>query len=140
MVTFGAESETEGDYGGVVGGYGGFWRRFGAGFVDAAAVGLVAVILSFSLEADQVALWDFVFSFSYYVLGNAWGGTPGKRVLGLRVVNAAGGVPGLARALIRHLVAGISLLALLMGYFWMLWDAHKQTWHDKAAGTYVIHA
>ena len=26
----------------------------------------------------------------------------------------------------------------LIGGLWMLWDKHKQMWHDKLAGTFVI--
>ena len=25
-----------------------------------------------------------------------------------------------------------------LGYFWMLWDGEKQTWHDKLATTVVV--
>ena len=25
-----------------------------------------------------------------------------------------------------------------LGFLWMVWDKNKQTWHDKAAGSYVI--
>jgi uncharacterized RDD family membrane protein YckC len=26
----------------------------------------------------------------------------------------------------------------LLGYFWMLWDNGKQTWHDKMARSFVV--
>ena len=32
----------------------------------------------------------------------------------------------------------VSGLACGLGYLWMLWDPQRQTWHDKAAGTYVV--
>jgi len=25
-----------------------------------------------------------------------------------------------------------------LGFLWMLWDKDRQTWHDKAAGSFVI--
>ena len=25
-----------------------------------------------------------------------------------------------------------------LGFFWMLWDKDKETWHDKIAGTTVV--
>jgi uncharacterized RDD family membrane protein YckC len=34
----------------------------------------------------------------------------------------------------------VSCAALGLGYLWMLWDAEKQTWHDKVAKTYVVRA
>jgi uncharacterized RDD family membrane protein YckC len=27
-----------------------------------------------------------------------------------------------------------------LGYFWMLWDKEKQTWHDKVANDVVVPA
>ncbi|MFC3854060.1 RDD family protein [Salinispirillum marinum] len=33
----------------------------------------------------------------------------------------------------------VSTIPLLLGFFWMLWDAKNQTWHDKLAGTVVVH-
>jgi uncharacterized RDD family membrane protein YckC len=35
-------------------------------------------------------------------------------------------------------VAIFSGLVLLLGYLWAIWDANKQTWHDKAAGSFVV--
>ena len=32
----------------------------------------------------------------------------------------------------------LSTIPLLLGYFWMLWDSEKQTWHDKLAGSVVV--
>ena len=34
----------------------------------------------------------------------------------------------------------VSGAVLGLGYLWMLWDAEKQTWHDKVAKTYVVKA
>ena len=118
--------------------YAGFWLRFGAILVDGVILGVVGVILLFVLTDTTAALFNFVIGFAYYVLGNGWGGTPGKRLLGLRVVNNDGDEPGLAAGLVRYLVTLISALALFLGYLWMLWDGQRQTWHDKAAGTFVV--
>ena len=30
------------------------------------------------------------------------------------------------------------MIPLFLGYFWMLWDREKQTWHDKMAGSVVV--
>jgi uncharacterized RDD family membrane protein YckC len=27
---------------------------------------------------------------------------------------------------------------LFLGFFWIIWDAEKQGWHDKIAGTVVV--
>lgn len=74
------------------------------------------------------------------------GQTLGKRVAGVRVVDAATGQPPpLGRALVR---AAPYLLALVpvVGSFWSLaylpavWRARRQGWHDLAAGTIVVTA
>jgi uncharacterized RDD family membrane protein YckC len=41
-------------------------------------------------------------------------------------------------ALVRSLAAAFSILVLFLGYLWIGWDAEKQGWHDKIAGTYVL--
>ena len=45
---------------------------------------------------------------------------------------------GYVRAFVRWLGSILSALALFLGYFWMLWDPEKQTWHDKMAGSVVV--
>jgi uncharacterized RDD family membrane protein YckC len=39
---------------------------------------------------------------------------------------------------VRWIVAYISGATIFLGYLWMLWDPRKQTWHDKAAGSFVV--
>jgi uncharacterized RDD family membrane protein YckC len=34
----------------------------------------------------------------------------------------------------------ISVIVLLIGVIWAAFDANKQGWHDKIAGTYVVKA
>ena len=67
------------------------------------------------------------------------GQTPGKKALGIRVIDFSGGGPiGYGRALIRYLGRIVSAIVLLLGYFWMIWDKEKQTWHDKFANSVVV--
>jgi uncharacterized RDD family membrane protein YckC len=67
------------------------------------------------------------------------GQTVGKRVLGIRVVDArTGGSIGVGRAVGRYFGRLISGLVCLLGYLWMLWDPEKQTWHDKMVTSYVV--
>ena len=66
-------------------------------------------------------------------------GTPGKLVLGLVIVDAeTGGAPRFGRLVLRYLGYLLSALPLGLGYFWMLWDDRRQTWHDKLGGTLVL--
>jgi uncharacterized RDD family membrane protein YckC len=74
-----------------------------------------------------------------YFIGSGSGQTPGMRLLNIRAVDAVtGGRVDYGRAFIRYLVGIVSQLPCYLGYFWMLWDREKQTWHDKASGTFVV--
>jgi len=113
------------------------WTRFAALLVDWVLVWLsFTFILTFLTGTGMVVA---VFAPGvYFWLGNSLGGTFGKRISGLAVVDEAGNPPGLARGLVRYLVSIVSAVAVYVGYLWMIWDGKKQTWHDKAAGTYVV--
>lgn len=80
-----------------------------------------------------------LFSLGYSVLFTGLvGQTPGKRAVGIKMVLADGRVPAVGRAFLREVVGKfLSGLVLCVGYLWMLWDAERQCWHDKPAGTRV---
>ena len=65
--------------------------------------------------------------------------TPGKLVLGLRIVDAeTGGMPELRSLVMRYIGYLVSALPLGLGYLWVLWDPRRQGWHDKMARTLVV--
>lgn len=67
------------------------------------------------------------------------GQSPGKYLLGIRVVDAQGRRPGWARALARELLGKfVSTLILGFGYAWAAADPRRQALHDKIAGTFVV--
>ena len=68
------------------------------------------------------------------------GATPGKKILGLRVVSEDGGPMDPKRAGLRAVMSLVSGSVLLLGYAWALWDARRRTWHDAIAGTRVARA
>ncbi|MDA0365342.1 MAG: RDD family protein [Chloroflexi bacterium] len=68
---------------------------------------------------------------------NRRGWSPGKRAWGLRVEGADGARPTLMRALVRALAGEVSTVFYL-GYVWASWDRQGQTWHDKAAASWVV--
>lgn len=70
--------------------------------------------------------------------GQAWGRT----AMGIRLVDAGSGTPiGGGRAFGRAILAGtVSSWICYLGYLWMLWDARKQTWHDKIVTSVVVKA
>lgn len=70
-----------------------------------------------------------------------YGATPGKLALGLKVVDArTGGQPATGRLVLRFLCYLVSALPLYLGFLWIAVDRRKQGWHDKIAGTVVIHS
>jgi uncharacterized RDD family membrane protein YckC len=68
------------------------------------------------------------------------GQTPGKALLGLRVVRADGRRVTVATALLRYLGYWISAIPLFLGFAWILVDDERRGWHDLIAGTYVEYA
>ncbi len=78
---------------------------------------------------------------AYFVLLEAGGGTPGKRLLGMRIVAADdGGAPGFKRALIRNLMQIVDALPVLylVGILTIATSERKQRLGDRVAGTYVV--
>jgi uncharacterized RDD family membrane protein YckC len=67
------------------------------------------------------------------------GYTPGKAILGLKVMRKNGGKLSFGRSLLRFFAYWISMLPLFLGFFWVLWDSKRQGWHDKIAGTQVFY-
>ncbi len=119
----------------------GFWIRFGAAVIDSLIIGVVSGVLRFAVGQIISSLIGLVLSFAYFGFfeGGPSGQTPGKKVCGIRVVRAADGGPlGWSTALLRHLCSYVSAIPCGLGYFWMLWDKEKQTWHDKWSGTLEV--
>lgn len=66
------------------------------------------------------------------------GQTPGKWLLGLRVVAVGGGRVGVGRAVLRFVGYLISALPFYVGFLWVL-GAERRGWHDRIAGTEVVY-
>jgi len=75
----------------------------------------------------------------YQLVGNMTGGTIGKRLLGLRVVNRDGsGTPGFGRSLTRALIWLIGSTGANFGFIAALFNRENRTLHDYASGTVVV--
>ena len=87
-------------------------------------------------------IWSFIATTAYFaMMWSRTGQTLGKKWLGIKVVTADGSPPSFWRAAGRGLIGYmISSWILSLGFLWMLWDDHCQTWHDKLFGTYVVEA
>lgn len=85
----------------------------------------------------------FLFPLAYGVWGLTLlveGQTPGKKLMGLRVVNEQDGkLPGFGRMFVREIPGRIvSGLICGLGYLWAVFDKDGQCWHDKIARTVVV--
>jgi uncharacterized RDD family membrane protein YckC len=70
---------------------------------------------------------------------SAWSASPGKHLLGLRVVDARGdGRPSLAQTLVRHFAGALSWLTLNLGHALAAVPPHKRALHDYLARARVL--
>jgi uncharacterized RDD family membrane protein YckC len=68
-----------------------------------------------------------------------WNGrTLGRLLLGLRLVDTHGMAPTPGRAIFRALLAGLSFVLFLGGFWMALFDRRGQTLHDKLTSTFVV--
>ncbi|MEO8101297.1 MAG: RDD family protein [Betaproteobacteria bacterium] len=136
--------------------YVGFWARVLAAVVDSicALMIIVPVIVWVygpgylsQIEGKLVAgPVDFLVQYllpavAVVLFWLARGATPGKMVIGARIVDADTlGDLGTGQAILRYIGYYISMIPLCLGLIWVGIDARKQGWHDKIAGTLVIKA
>ncbi len=129
--------------------YGGFWIRVVAYIIDGVIIGVVAgiidAILHINLTDPQNPGYgagsgvNLVLSFAYFVgMWSYWGATLGQRIFKLKVVDANTGQPiAIGKAAVRWIGLFISFLVCFVGVIWVAFDARKQGWMDKIAGTVV---
>ena len=71
------------------------------------------------------------------------GQTPGKRLVGLRVLRSNGRGQGFGTSLMRDTLGkGLAFIVPfgnLVNYLWPLWDSRRQALHDKLLSTQVVH-
>ena len=79
-------------------------------------------------------------AYNWYFWTQNNGQTPGKMVMGIRVIKRGGGKLGDAEAVVRYVGYYINTAIFLLGWIWALLDEDSQGWHDKLAGTVVINA
>lgn len=120
-----------------------FGIRLVAALIDGIGLSIVGWIIR-QIVGDVVGgLVGLVVGIAYFVYleGSASGQTVGKRALGIRVLDLrTSGRIDYTKAFIRYIGRYVSAIPCLLGFFWMLWDTEKQTWHDKIAGTVVVPA
>jgi uncharacterized RDD family membrane protein YckC len=136
----------------------GFWRRLAAAFLDWLLVGILAAAVgqlfgvdvpSPSSTAGYAANYEFqpapgpfilvgLVYFTYFHATSA-GQSIGDKILGIRVLDATTGrsLP-YVRAFVRALMSNLSAIPFFLGFFWMLWEPRKRTWHDIVADSLVV--
>ena len=132
--------------------YAGFWLRFCAVLIDTVVlvfcIGIPLTLIygkEYWLSARVYSgFWYIVINFVLPIVLTAWFwrrflGTPGKMLLGLKVVDATtGGKLSWGQAVGRYFAYFVSMIPLCLGYLWIGIDIRKQGFHDKLAGTVVI--
>jgi uncharacterized RDD family membrane protein YckC len=107
----------------------GFWIRMVALLIDAILIGAVTqmshVVLPL-LAAYGAVLWKYK------------GATIGGIIFGIKVVRLDSKPVDWMTSVVRALACFLSLIALGLGFIWIAFDAEKQGWHDKIAGTVVV--
>lgn len=132
--------------------YTGFWLRTGAAIIDTLVLMLITVPLLLAIYGRDY--WDykgFIYGPADFVVSYVlpailivalWcklGATPGKMAIGATIVDArTGAKPTVTQSIIRYVGYYVSMIGLLLGYFWIGFDPRKQGWHDKLAGTVVV--
>ena len=73
----------------------------------------------------------------HFVTVTAWGTSPGKRIVGLRMVDCHGAQLGPLRALVHAVLRPLTLACLALGPLWALADPERRTLYDRISGVYV---
>ena len=134
--------------------YVGFWKRVVASIIDGIIFSVITLPLLvyiygweyFDVDktgwiagpAEVVINWVFpaVVVILFWVWKQA---TPGKMIFSAKIVDAkTGGKPSTGQYIGRYFGYFVSAIPLCLGYIWVAFDARKQGWHDKLAGTVVV--
>lgn len=136
--------------------YSGFWRRVAAAVLDGLLLSVPTGIIGALAGADQfnasvsygyspgttaaLNLLNTIIGIAYYaVFEGTRGQTLGKMAVGIKVVDADNGAMiGIPRGIGRYFARILSAIPIGLGYFWMLWDARNQCWHDKLTRAVVV--
>jgi uncharacterized RDD family membrane protein YckC len=131
----------------------GMGSRFLAWLID---VGFMAVLLAMGAAAGSVLeavrpgvggavilLWAFTLQWGYFLFFEwLWAGqTPGKRLMGLRVLQAQGTAISFLQAAVRNVLRAADSLPLFyaVGFVVAAGDRQQRRLGDLAAGTLVVH-
>lgn len=132
--------------------YVGFWARTFATIIDTIVLMVVAFPIAWILVDTGISQQYAEFGPLGNLIGQLavpaivillWmtiGATPGKMLISAKVVDAETGnnLTGW-QSVGRYLAYFVAYIPLFLGVIWVGFDRRKQGWHDKLAGTVVIH-
>ncbi len=146
--------------------YAGFWLRFLAYWVDFLLLFPLGFIIQSLLGNNPFAIFSvqtlseaqkiqsspnqLVSVLASMAVGIAYffvfwvhydGATPGKKLLGIKIIRENGEKITYPVAFIRYigfLLSSATIFFFGLGFLWVIWDKKKQALHDKIAGTIVI--
>lgn len=146
--------------------YASFLRRLAAAIIDALIMyipgtilqmifGVEAIVSDFqshmkdqNIEAAMAVLVGLALylpasiiiqaSYEAFFTSSAWMATPGKKALGLQVVDKNGQRISLGTGFVRHFSKWISAIICYIGFLFPLFDEQKRALHDRLANTLVM--
>jgi uncharacterized RDD family membrane protein YckC len=129
------------DQGAASMGKAGVGQRFIALVIDSILLGIVTgIIVAIVGNIGTVGGFLIGVAYQWYFLTQNKGQTPGKILIGIRVVKTNGAPLTAIDVVIRYIGYYINTFFIFIGWLWAIWDDNHQGWHDKLAGTYVVKA
>lgn len=113
----------------------GFWIRIGASVLDLLIVGIAVSLMPDFWQPNLM----LIFATYCCVMWALKGTTIGGIICGLKLVRLDDRRVDWATAIVRALGGFLSLAAAGVGFIWVAFDDQKQSWHDKIAGTTIVH-
>ncbi len=113
----------------------GFWIRIGASVLDLLIVGIAVSLMPDFWQPNLM----LIFAAYCCVMWALKGTTVGGIICGLKLVRLDDRKVDWATAIVRALGGFLSLAAAGVGFIWVAFDDQKQSWHDKIAGTTIVH-
>ncbi|HYD85655.1 MAG TPA: RDD family protein, partial [Opitutus sp.] len=113
----------------------GFWIRIAASLLDILIVAIAGNMIPDRWQPNLL----LIFAAYCCVLWATKGTTVGGIICGLKVVRLDERPIDWPTALVRALGGFLSLVAAGIGFIWVAFDDQKQSWHDKIAGTTIVH-
>ncbi len=134
--------------------YGGFWKRVIAYLIDGLIIAVpitmvFGTVIPDVMMAENVQAKPFAVTVPQLVMiitswvyfagleSSEWQATVGKKILGMKVTDAAGQRINFIKATVRYLSKILSSFIFMIGFIMVVFTAQKKGLHDFIAGTLV---